>query len=94
MDKGYNPLFFTAEPQSTLRKNFFSFPLRGRKAKIPSLTGHDGTLVVDRYLPMTLVHQSNTECFSFAVLSTAKEKVKSLCVLCVSSEAGGESKSK
>ena len=67
-------LVFTAEPQRTLREMFFSFPLRGRKAKILSPTGHDGTLVGDRYLPMMLVHHSNAECFSFAVLSTAKEK--------------------
>jgi len=65
---------FTAEPQRTLKEMFFSFPLRGRKAKILSPTGHDGTLVGDRYLPMMLVHHSNAECFSFAVLSTAKEK--------------------
>jgi hypothetical protein len=30
------------------------------------------------------------EWFSVAVISTATEKEKSLCVLCVSSEAGGE----
>jgi hypothetical protein len=32
----------------------FSFPLRGRKAKFLSLTGHDGTLIGDSYLPMVL----------------------------------------
>jgi len=35
---------FTAEPQRTLREMFFSFPLRGRKAKIVSPAGHDGIL--------------------------------------------------
>ena len=35
---------FTAESQRTLREMFFSFPLRGRKAKIVSPTGHDGIL--------------------------------------------------
>jgi len=59
---------FTAEPQRTLREMFFSFPLRGRKTKNLSPTGHDGTLVRDRYLPMMPVHHSNAECFSFAVL--------------------------
>jgi hypothetical protein len=33
---------------------------------------------------------SNSECFSWAVLSTAQEKYYFLCALCVSSEAGGE----
>ena len=36
---------FTAEPQRTLREIFFSFPLRGRKAKILSPTGHDGIII-------------------------------------------------
>jgi hypothetical protein len=46
---------------------------------------------------MMLVHHSNAECFSFAgipVLLTSginsKEKILSLCALCVFSEAGGE----
>jgi len=67
-------LVFTAESQTTLREMFFSFPLRGRKAKILSPAGHDGTLVGDRYLPVMLVHHSNAKYFSLAVLSTAKEK--------------------
>jgi len=62
---------FTAEPRRTLSEMFFfSFPLRGRKAKIPNPTGYDDTL----YLSMMLVRHSNAECFSFAVLSTANEK--------------------
>ncbi|MBW1819761.1 MAG: hypothetical protein JRJ60_21690 [Deltaproteobacteria bacterium] len=35
---------------------------------------------------------SNIALFSFAVLSTAKEKYSSLCALRASSEAGGENK--
>jgi hypothetical protein len=76
---------FTAEPQRTLREIFFSFPLRGRKAKILSPTGHDGIISRDRYLFMMLVQHSTAVCFPFAVLSTY-----SLCELCDSSEAGGE----
>jgi hypothetical protein len=44
--KGF--VIFTAEPRRTLREVFFSFPLRGRKAKILSPTGHDDTLFGDR----------------------------------------------
>ena len=44
--KGF--LVFTAETQRTPREMFFSFPLRGRKAKILSPTGHDDTLFGDR----------------------------------------------
>jgi len=65
---------FTAEPQRTLREIFFSFPLRGRKAKILSPTGHDGIISRDRYLSMILVQHSTAVCFPFAVLSTAKGK--------------------
>jgi hypothetical protein len=39
---------FTAEPQRTLREMFFSFPLRGRKAKILGPGGYDDELFVDR----------------------------------------------
>jgi hypothetical protein len=39
---------FTAEPQRTLREDFFSFPLRGRKAKILSPVGHDDIIVNSR----------------------------------------------
>ena len=39
MDNVYNCLIITAESRSTLREYFFSFPLRGRKAKILSLPG-------------------------------------------------------
>jgi hypothetical protein len=38
---------------------------------------------------MACLH-SNSECFSWAVLSTAQEKYYFLCALCGSSEAGGE----
>ena len=59
---------FTAEPQRTLREIFFSFQLRGRKAKVLSPNGHFGTLVGDRYLILMMVQHSNAECFSFAVV--------------------------
>ena len=89
--KGF--VVFTAESQRTLRKMFFSFPLRGRKAKILNPDGYDE---FPRYLPMMLVQHSNAECFSFAVLSTAKEKYShsasfaSLANLPKADKAGGE----
>ena len=60
---------FTAEAQRTLREIFFSFPLRRRKAKILSPTGHDGTLYCDRYLSMMPVQHSTAVWFLFGVLS-------------------------
>jgi hypothetical protein len=57
--KGFS--FFTAETQSTLRQMFFSFPVRGRKAKIFSPTGHNSTLVGDRNQPLMLVHHSKAD---------------------------------
>ena len=53
---------------------FFSFPLRGRKAKTLDPVGNNNILFSDKQFARFCFLAGNCDNFSFAVLSTAKEK--------------------
>jgi len=67
----------------------FYFPLRGRKIKYISFATNDSKSNKRNSCYLFTLCIDVADRFSFAVLSTAKEKIVSLCTL-VFSEAGGK----